>query len=74
MQKPFPSGSRITVHVSVRSPIACDFVSTSLAPSPSRRCSSASRSGTLTSRWIGSSIVGDFSALLKKSSGPSPRA
>jgi hypothetical protein len=29
--------------------------------------------GTLTSRWIGSSIVGDFSRLSKKSSGPSPR-
>jgi hypothetical protein len=36
------------------------------------RFTSASRSGTLTSRWMGSSIVGDFRIRLKKRSGPSP--
>ena len=74
MQKPLPSGSRITVHVSDSSPIVRDFVSTSFAPISSSRCSSARWSGTLTSRWIGSSIVGDFSIRLKNSAGPSPVA
>jgi len=49
-QNPFPSGSRSTVKTSFNSPASDVFVSTSLAPRPMTRFTSASRSGTLTSR------------------------
>src|SRR5205823_5986691 len=45
-QKPFPSGSRSTLHVSVNGPIAWLLVSTKVAPSPTSRSIAASRWST----------------------------
>jgi hypothetical protein len=57
-QKPLSSGSFMTVHLSVYGPTVRVLASTSRAPSPTSRCTSASLSAALRSRWMGIVVVG----------------
>ena len=73
MQKPFLSGSRITVHVSEKSPMLSDLVSTSWPPSWRIRLSSGFSVRNVDVD-VDRHLDGlDFSIRLKRRRVPSPR-